>query len=278
MAGVKGSAFIERSMLSVLLFLKESIFAEEYALKKGFLQAIDPRIKLASFLLLLCAAIATTDVIFLAGMYGLCLCLAVSSGIELLAFLKRTCLFVPLFSVCIVFPALFGTFSPGEPVLAFGVFVITRQGLMSVTLLLGRIIVSVSLAALLNMTTRHTVLLRVLRIVKIPQIFVLTLGMCYRYIFLFVEIIENTYLAIKSRIGSPIHYRRGQRIVGVSIANLCQRSFELNQQVYSAMLSRGYRGEPRQLDEYRVRPVDWVWACCAACVCALAVYVTILRR
>ena len=122
-----------------------------------------------------------------------------------------------------------------------------------------RVLVSVSYAVVLSLTTRHTALLRVLRIFKIPQIFIMTLGMCYRYIYLFVEIIENTYLSIKSRTGGVTHYKKGQKIVAWNIAHLWQRSYGLSQQVYSAMLSRGYAGEPALLDDFKTKKRDWIW-------------------
>ncbi|MCX5696946.1 MAG: energy-coupling factor transporter transmembrane component T, partial [Candidatus Omnitrophica bacterium] len=83
--------------------------------------------------------------------------------------------------------------------------------------------------------------------------------MCYRYIYLFVEMIENMYMGMKSRIGRALPAQKGQQIVTWSIASLWQRSYQLNNQVYAAMLSRGYRGEPQELDEYKTRTLDWVW-------------------
>ena len=123
-------------------------------------------------------------------------------------------------------------------------------------------ITSVSFVVLLSITTRHFELLKVLRIFKIPQVFVMTLGMCYRYIFLFIGIIENTYLAIKSRVGTRIHPKRGQRIVASNIASLWQRSYRLNEDVYQAMLSRGYNGEPLVLNNFKAGWQDWLWLLC----------------
>jgi len=87
----------------------------------------------------------------------------------------------------------------------------------------------------------------------------MVLGMSYRYIYLFVETIEHTYLGIKSRTGGVIHYRKGQSIVAWNIATLWQRSFKLNEDVYNAMLSRGYSGEPVLADEFKSSFKDWIW-------------------
>lgn len=138
-------------------------------------------------------------------------------------------------------------------------FIITRQGLFGAALFVTRVATSVSYVVLLSITTRHFELLRVLRIFKIPQIFVMTLGMCYRYIYLFVEIVENTYLAIKGRVGSRVHYKKGRHIVAWNIAYLWVRSYQLNEDVYKAMLSRGYTGEPLVLNNFKARLKDWLW-------------------
>jgi ABC-type cobalt transport system, permease component CbiQ and related transporters len=90
----------------------------------------------------------------------------------------------------------------------------------------------------------------------------MTLGMCYRYLYLFVELVENTYQAIKSRVGTGIHYKKGQTIVAWNIAVLWQRSYRLNEQVYQAMLSRGYTGEVRLLHDGNVKLRDWLWLSC----------------
>ena len=147
---------------------------------------------------------------------------------------------------------------------------VTRQGLFGAALFVTRVVTSVSFVVLLSITTKHFELLKVLRIFKIPQVFVMTLGMCYRYIFLFIGIIENTHLAVKSRVGTKVHRKRGQRIVASSIASLWQRSYQLNEDVYRAMLSRGYNGEPFILNQFKAGLKDWLWL-----LCVLTIFITI---
>ncbi len=259
----KNNNFIERSILGALSFFKESIFADEFALKRGFLQSLDPRIKLVTFLFFIIQILLTGNIIILCFLYLFCLLLSSLSDIPLGFFLKRTWVFIPLFSLFIALPALFSFFTPGEALITFKItgikLAITRQGLSTAALFVMRVTTSVSFAVLLSITTRHFQLLKVLRVFKIPQVFVMTLGMCYRYIYLFVGIIENMYLAIKSRVGNRVHYRRGQNIAAWNIAYLWQRSYQLNEEVYKAMLSRGYRGEALVLDELKVRMKDWLW-------------------
>lgn len=273
---MKTGNFIEKSILGAISFLKESIFSEEYATYNGLLQSIDPRIKLLSILLLLLAVLFAKSLYLLAVIYAFALMLTVCSSIRLGFFLKRTWLFIPLFSLFIAVPALFDLFTPGETVFRLRIlslsFNITRQGILSASFFFMRVLTSVSLCVLLVLTTRNSVLLKVLRIFKVPQVFVMTLGMCYRYIYLFIIIIQDTYLAIKSRVGVISSVRKGQGIVAWNIASLWQRSYQMNEDVYKAMLSRGYHGEPVILNEFKTKPKDWLWLFVSVLISSLVFY------
>ena len=210
-------------------------------MRSGFLQSLDPRIKLVTFLLFILQVLFARGIVVLSFFYALCLLLALISKISLGFFLKRTCIFIPLFSLFIPIPAIFSS------------------GLVTASIFVIRVVTCVSFAVLLSVTTRHFELLKVLRIFKIPQVFVMTLGISYRYIYLFTEIIEQTYLAIKSRVGVIPYYKSGQDIAAWSIASLWQRSVKLNEEVYRAMLSRGYQGEAVTWNDFKIKPRDWLW-------------------
>lgn len=258
----KSNNFVERSLVAALRFLKESVLSDEYALKKAFLQLLDARIKVIIFLLFITAVIFTKSIIVCTCLYLLCLVLAYFSKVNIGFFLKRTWIFIPLFSVFIAIPAIFNIFTPGEALFFINILglklIVTRQGLFGATLFVIRVVASVSFAVLLSITTKHFELLRVLKIFKIPQVFVMVLGMCYRYIFLFAEIVEKTFLAINSRVGTRIDYKKGQHIVAWNIASLWYRAYHLNEAVYNAMLSRGYNGEPIILDDFKSNFKDWL--------------------
>ena len=264
--------FIERSILGALSFFKEAIFADETACLPGVMQSLDPRIKIVTVLFGLLLVLFTRSIAVLGLLYLLSLLVSTLSRIDLAVFLKRTWVFIPLFSLFIAIPALFSFVSPGETVLSAGGLHVTRNGLMAAGFFIGRVITSVSLVVLLSMTTRHFDLLKALRFFGIPQIFVMVLGMCYRYLYLFVEIVENTHRAIRSRIGSGMHHRKGQRVVAWNIAHLWMRSYALNEQVYNAMVSRGFRGEPIALDHFHTSPRDWFWLLATVVVVLLLGY------
>jgi len=247
----------------MISFIKESIFAEEYAVKKGLLQTIDPRFKALAIFALVISVMFLKNTLLILSIYSACLFLTYLSRINIVFFLKRTWVFIPIFSLFIAIPALFNVFSPGQEIFSLDLLglklIITKQGLDGAVLFISRVITSVSLVVLFTLVTKHNQILKVLRIFGIPQIFVMTFGMCYRYIFLFIEVITDTYIAIKSRSGFVISAGKGQKLVAGNIANLWQRSYLMHNQVYHAMLSRGYAGEPKLLKDLSFVLRDWIF-------------------
>ena len=268
--------FIERSILSALAFLKDATTSEEYANRKGFLQSLDPRFKTISFFSFLVTAVSLKSAVLISFLYGFCLILVLLSSIPVRHFLVRTLLFIPLFSLFIVLPTVFSAMTPGDPVWSFHVAgitgIITRPGVDGAVLFVVRIATSVSLVVLLSLSTRHSELLKVLRLFGVPQIFVLTVSMCYRYLYLFATMVENIFTAIKSRVGVVSHQRHGQKVVAWNIANTWNRTTQMSEEVYMAMLSRGYTGEPRLLSKFHATPKDWLWLLCAIVICAFLFY------
>jgi len=255
--------FIERSILGTIGFIQGTISNDAMAAKRGFLQCTDPRYKSVSVFIILCSILITNNAFVLGCFYLIAVLLSAASLINIGFFLKRTLLFVPLFSFFIVMPAIFGTVTPGDTVFSLTAFSnrisITRQGLDSALILFERVLASVSFAILLVLTTRHHVLLKVLRIFKVPHVFVMTMSMCYRYIYLLLDIIQKTFLAVKSRVGFVRSGKTGRKIATMNMAGLWLKSYRLQTQVFDAMLSRGYTGEPKVLEEFKAGALDGVF-------------------
>jgi cobalt/nickel transport system permease protein len=261
--------FLERTISGMVSLLKDTVSVEGVAGRKGFLQDRDPRFKLLSMILLLATVLMSKSVTELSVLYCAVLILAVVSSTGFLFFLKRTLLFVPIFSLFVVVPAIFNVVTPGEPLVSFKLFAwtlsITRQGVDSAIIFFMRVLDSVSLAVLLILTTRQHVLLKTLRIFRVPQLFVMTMGMSYRYIFLFLDIIQKMFIAIKSRVGFVSSAKEGRRTVTSNMAGMWLRSYRLQSQVYDAMVSRGYSGEAYVLDEFKAKAGDYFLSALALC-------------
>ena len=267
---LKKNNFIEKTILSFTAFVREAVFSEEIAARRGFLQEFNAGIKAFSFFSVIICALFLRNEQLLIALYALCLALTAASNINTVFFLKRTLLFIPFFTFLVVLPSISALFTPGDalwPAQICGINLsITRQGIDGAVLIMTRVTVSVSFVILLSLTTRHFELLKALKGFGIPAIFVMTAGMCYRYIFLLAELIERTFLAVKSRTGGLIKAAHGRKITAWNMAMLWRRSYTLNENVYAAMLSRGFSGEPVALNSKGAGAGDYI---------RLAVFITV---
>ena len=283
-----GTAFLERTIEGAARFLREAILTEAAARKKGLLQALDPRVKLVTLLaLIFCISIMRSPAAIW-GMYCFTLLLAGASSIPLPSFMKRVWLFIPLFSAIIVVPAMFNVITPGEPVWTIfhlgrshdigpyhvpETIAVTRQGLLTAATFIGRVAASVSLAVLLTLTTPWSDLLRALRVLRVPRIFILTLAMAYRYIIILVQTIHGIHIARKSRTLRYGAIGDEQRWVASRIGFLFKRTWTMSQDVHRAMLSRGFSGDVRSLAVFKARPCDRAWCVFIAVVCAVGLII-----
>ncbi|MHB1389742.1 MAG: cobalt ECF transporter T component CbiQ [Thermoleophilia bacterium] len=265
---------IQRTIMGMSRAIRKSVFSERVASRPGLLQETDPRIKTVGLLGLLVAASFLRHWYIILALYGLALALAAASRISLRFFIKRVWLFIPVFAGIIALPSLFNTFRPGDPLwtlwdygreITMGPWslgtslAITHQGLKGAVVLVLRVATSVSLAVLLALTTRWTDLLKALRVFLVPRVFVLILSMTYRYIFLILGLATDMFTARTSRQVGTSSPREDRHFIASSMAALLGKSHALSEDVYAAMISRGYAGEPMILHDFRSRPNDWLW-------------------
>jgi len=242
--------------------LESTVFAEEIAHLPGIWQGVDPRAKVVAAIALILAASLGRTIPTLIALYTLALVIAVAGHIPLDFFVKRVWLFLPFFTGIIALPAIFSIVTPGRALLVIvqqPYLAVTEQGVRTALLLLLRVATSVSFAVILILTTRWASLVGGLRALRVPQAFVLILGMTYRYIFLLLHTANDMFLARKSRVVGRIKGAEERLWIGNSIGVLLGKSYHLSDQVYLAMVSRGFRGEAKALQPLRMQPMDWLW-------------------
>jgi cobalt/nickel transport system permease protein len=236
------------------------------------LQSLDPRFKLVSILMLVFSLSLTRDIRVLLAVYLLELALSYASRIELLFFIKRVWLFIPVFTGVIALPLIFNIFLPGDPLFVVARFgenahlgplplpasiYVTRQGVSLAAVFTLRVAASVSAVVLLFLSTPQQLLFKSLRSVGVPKLYVLTLEMAYRYIFLLTDLIKDIYLAKRARTIRPGSTREEQRWVGGRIGYILMRSINTSEKVHMAMLSRGFDGEVRILQRFQAGRRDY---------------------
>lgn len=253
--------WFEKTVEDITTALEATVFAEEMAALPGLLQRLDPRAKAVAALALIFAASLARTLPALVLLYTLALALALAGRIPPGFFIKRVWLFLPFFTAIIALPALFNVITPGRPVLTLlhePLIAVTEQGLRTAAFLLLRVATSVSFAVILVLTTRWGVLLGALYALRVPQVFVLILGMTYRYIFLLLHTTNDMFLARKSRLVGRLPGNADRLWIANSMGGLLGKSYHLSDQVYLAMVSRGFRGQARLLEPLRLRAVDWL--------------------
>jgi cobalt/nickel transport system permease protein len=262
---------VERTLVDINHTLEQSVFAEQTARQLGLLQGLDARLKILSALLLLLAVGLSRNLLVILGLYFLVLVLAFFSKIPLTFFVKRAWLFIPFFTGMLALPALFITPGPLMVRLPLGL-VITRTGLATALFLLLRVGTSVSVAALLVLTTLWNSALKALGVLRVPAVIILILGMTYRYIHLLLHLTNDMFLSRKSRLLRRMTGSEERRLIGATSGTLLNKSLQMSGEVYLAMQSRGFRNYPRTLDTFQMRNIDWLSAFLVVATVAAAIW------
>jgi len=226
--------------------------SEETASLPGFLQRLDPRVKLISLSALIVTATLFRSIGALAAVYAVSVILAALSRIPVRR-LAHIWLIAPLFSAAILVPSVLNLVTPGHPVFVLRssnpAVTVTDAGLVVAARAALRVATCVSLALLLTATTRPERLFRALRALGVPVVFVMLLAMMERYLWVLAWAAEEIHVAKVSRSISNGSIREEQAWVAAGMGSLFRRTRTLGQEVYLAMISRGYTGEVHLFNE-----------------------------
>jgi cobalt/nickel transport system permease protein len=272
-SGRRRGNFIEKTLRDIVKLIEEAVFSEEVALRRGFLQQLDSRVKVITLMYLLVVINLCSQLPLLWGFYLALLAIAVISKLPLRQVVVRVWLVIPLFTGIMVLPSLLNWVRPGDPLWIIADFkhplnigiaslpstlAITKQGLWGGVMLVSRVGISVSLAVVLTLSTRWMDFLRALRSFFVPRIFVVTLEMTYRYIFVLVTAMEEMFLARKARDAGRSAPKEQRRFVASAVGGLFGKSLQMSEEVYWAMTARGYTGEIRIMEHSRLRWQDLI--------------------
>jgi len=205
--------------------------------------------------------------------YTFTLLLAYLSKINILFFIKRVWLFIPIFAGIIIIPMIFNIFFPGDPLITLAYLgptnhvgsltlpesiYITRQGVYAASIFIMRVATCVSAAVLLFLTTPQQILYKSLRTVGVPKIYVFTLEMTNRYIFLLMDLVRDMHFAKKARTIKAGGMFDEQKWVGGRIGYTLIRSMDISEKVHMAMISRGFNGDVKVMQEFRIHKRDYI--------------------
>jgi energy-coupling factor transporter transmembrane protein EcfT len=99
--------------------------------------------------------------------------------------------------------------------------------------------------------------LKALRFLRMPTEIITILTMTHRYIFLLLETAQQMFESRQSRTVGMMPESERRKVVSRTAGVLMSKSIELSNEVYLAMLSRGFRGEVRLLTDFRLVARDY---------------------
>ncbi len=252
--------WFEHTVAGIAGSIERAVFTEEHARRPGWLQRVDPRAKMGMFVVLVLAAGLANSLLVLVLLYGAILAAAWASRVPFDFFVRRVWVGIPFFAGVVIIPSIFFASGPRLFDLALGPLHIAPSiaGLLGAVVFVARVGVSVSLAVLLVLTTQWADVLKSLQAFRVPQVFILLLSMTYRYIFLFLHAMNSLFEARKSRTVGRTNGAEHRRWISGAMMSLLNRSFKMSNDVYSAMMARGFTGRVHTHQTYRMTPPDWL--------------------
>jgi cobalt ECF transporter T component CbiQ len=255
--GKRRGNFIQRTIDALAETLERSLYAEQLAEERGLLQRLDPRVKLVAVLGFIICSAASRNLTVVSAIAILALILALLSRIP---FKSLTPIWIGMFvfSGLIAGPAIFLTPGPTVATIPWLGWHVSNYGMRSAALLILRSEVSITFSVLLVMSTPWIHVMKAMRVVGVPTTVVVILGMTYRYIFLMLQSASDMFEARQSRVIGKLSDADARRLASATVGVLLSKSFQLSNDVYMAMQSRGFRGEVYTLDEFRLGTNDYI--------------------
>jgi cobalt/nickel transport system permease protein len=268
-----GRSLARKTADSVARSVTDVLQNEELAGRPGLLQRLDPRVKLLTLLLFAVTTSLVRSVWVLVALIGLTMILAAASRVGVGSFARKVWLSAGLLALLIALPSALDVFTPGAALVTLGPLSLTEPGLMGMATLVTRVVASAGFALLVIWTMRWSDLLRALSAMHMPDVVVATLAMTQKQILTLLRTVEQIHLARESRTLTRGTTRENRAWVTERMAFVVRKSMKTADDVYDAMLSRGFTGAMPSLVRLRMGPGDWAWALASVTLCVAIVAV-----
>jgi cobalt/nickel transport system permease protein len=264
-------SFLDKTILNSARAVKSIYLQAENAAKTNLIQNINPYVKLISLIYLVIiisivsnpvAQILTTALIFL---------LYIIARLNVFQVYRKIFFIAFFFGFLVVLPASLNVITDGKIILNlitfdhpshFWIYNIpknigfTENGFQVVLLIFLRVLNSVSLSLLIVFTTPFSSFIKSFKLIGVPDTFLMIISLAYKYIFILSRTIEETYLALKSRLTGNIKSRNIRNIIGGRIFFIFRKSRIIYEDTYFAMVSRGYNGKVKLNSRYHFTFLD----------------------
>lgn len=263
--------FIDLTLKTIVSFIKSGYVQSQTALKNGFMQRLDPCIKLA-FLLFFIIIINLGSHIITQALVAVFLVLIYSlSKLNVIEVFKRITVLGIMFGVLVVLPACLNLVTPGKNIFTiihfsgihkFWIYslpekiFITQEGCMVVIRFYLKVSNSIALTLLIVYTTPFNEIIRSLKIIRVPDVLLLIITLGYKFIFILTQTTEETYLALKARWWIFTSRNETNKLIAGRITYIFRKSWIKYEEIYKAMIIRGFTGKIKVLSFPKIGRMD----------------------
>jgi cobalt/nickel transport system permease protein len=264
--------FLERGIDHLAGVIKNGYAQWEFSSQIGFFQKIDARVKVLFLLFFIFIVSLKRDVLPETYIWIFVFMLILFSRLSILRIYKRVLFLGFLFGFLIALPSAFNIITKGEIVLpvarlsrpySFWIYHIpadigiTREGICGVVMLTMRVVNSLSLSFLVLYTTPFHEIIRALKVLKVPDSFLIIITLCYKYIFILSKTVEDMHLAKKSRIVRELSHAEAREWIAGRMAFIFRKTRLRCEEVFKAMSGRGFSDTIKFYGFRKMRMADW---------------------
>ncbi len=267
------SPFIERGIDSVGTVLRTAYVQWETSSKDNCLQEIDARVKILFLFFYIIIVSLKKDVLPEVLIGAFVFILAAISRMNLYSIYKKVLFFGLFFGFLVALPSALNLITEGEIIFplahlskpySFWIYRIpeeigiTREGALVVVMLTSRVMNSLAISLLVLYSTPFPEIIRGLKILQVPDGFLMVLNLTYKCIFIFAKTVEEMHLAKKSRLAGQISNTEARRWIAGRLAFVFKKTTLRSEEIFKAMQSRGFSDEVKVHGIRNLRAADWV--------------------
>ncbi len=95
------------------------------------------------------------------------------------------------------------------------------------------------------------------KLLKVPDSFLIIMTLCYKYIFIFSKTVEDMHLAKKSRVVRELNHAEAREWIAGRMAFIFRKSRLKCEEVFKAMIGRGFSDSIKFYGFGKMRMADW---------------------
>jgi len=269
---LKRNSFIDKGLKSLSQVIKTGYIQWELASKEGLFQKLDARIKTLAGIFFIIIVSLKKEIMPEATIAVFIFLLCLAARIDLTEFYRRVLIFGFIFGFLVAAPSALNLISKGEvlfPLIRFSQpydfwiyhipaeIGITREGTHGVMLLTLRVMNSIALSLFVLSTTYFQDIIKALKALKVPDVFLMIITLSYKYIFIFAKTVEDMHLAKKSRLLGELNDTEGRQWITGRIAFIFKKTQLKCDEIFKAMIGRGFTNEVKLPGFKKMSSLDW---------------------